>query len=65
MIARLVFTPGVCRGRNLDPDPAPLDAGIVDGDEDNPLAAGGQVRHVDPQGFQTIFELFQGEVILV
>ena len=49
----------------LDPDPAPLEAGIVDGPPEDFLAASADVRDVDPQCFQTLFQLFQGEVVLV
>ena len=49
----------------LDPDPAPLEARIVNRDPENLFAASGDVRDVDPQGFQTGFQLFDGEVIFV
>jgi hypothetical protein len=51
--------------QGLDPNPAPLEAGVVDGPPKHFLAARADVGDVDPQRFQTLFELFQGEIVLV
>lgn len=48
----------------LEADPAILNAGIVDRPPEYLLAASADVRQIQTQGFQTLFELFQGEVIL-
>lgn len=42
-----------------------LDAGIGDPHKPDRLIAGRNVRDRDTERFQTAFELFQGEVILV
>ena len=60
-----VFCIGAKDWLELDPDPAPLDAGIVDGPPEDFLAAGADVGHIEPQQFQAAFELFDGEVICV
>ena len=49
----------------LDPDPAPFDARVRNVDEPDLLVAGGDIRDEDPEHFQTFFELFQGEIVLV
>lgn len=65
MVSQIDNRAVIYRSQGLDPDPAPLDAGIVDGDPQNLFAAGCHIRDVDPQHLQPIFQLFQGEVVLV
>jgi hypothetical protein len=52
-------------GLALEANPVVLDAGIRNSDEPNFLVASADVGDVDAQGFQTSFQLFDGEVLIV
>ena len=49
----------------LEADAAILEARKGHGEEPDFLVAGTDVGHVDAKHFQTFFQLFQGEIVLV
>jgi hypothetical protein len=49
----------------LEADEFQFKTGVVNRPPENFLAAGADVRDVDAEHFQAIFELFEGEVVLV
>ena len=56
---------GGCDWIGLEADEANFPAWIVDCEKPNPFAANADIVNVDTEHFQTIFQLFQGEVVLV
>ncbi len=54
-----------CRLRRLEAEAVVLDARVWDGDEPHGLVTGADVGHVDAKLFQAVFQLLDGEIVLV